>query len=179
MRGKPITQSHHPVDPERHARKCSICRSENREEIEAAFLNWVSPRYITSQFSEVSQRMVLHRHVHATGLYEFRRRHLSSSLGRLIERVGSSKVSVECVIRAISAYSRLNNDGQRTDPVQKVVISRRHTDLTVSEEAQANKPHKTILIETPKRVETAATTTKQKENSISTRGKSATSQEPL
>jgi hypothetical protein len=179
MSDNPITQSHQPVDLERHSRKCAICHSEDRDAIESAFLNWLSPHYITLQFRDIHDRMSLYRHAWATGLYEYRRRNLRSALDRLLENAEGARVSGDCVIRAIRAYSRLNEEGRWTEPVQKVVISRRHRDLTLPEEDQTADLHKLILIDTPTRLETTVTPAKQSEESFSNRDKSATSQEPL
>ncbi|MGB9336618.1 MAG: hypothetical protein WCB14_16540 [Candidatus Acidiferrales bacterium] len=160
-----------PVDPERHARKCAICRSQDRQEIENAFLHWISPDFIADEFDDVPDRMTLYRHVHATGLYEFRRRNLRCALDRLIESAGSANVSGDCVIRAIRAYSRLNDDGHWIDPVQRVVISRQKVNFAASEEQSDEVLRKTILIETPKRLETAATPTKESTDLVSNRDK--------
>jgi hypothetical protein len=164
-----------PIDPERHSRVCTICHSENREDIEDAYLNWLGPEWITRMFSEVRDRMVLYRHARATGLHEFRRRNLRAALDRVLENADSGKVSGDCALRAIKAYSNLNNDGQWTEPVQKVVISRRHIDITIPEDPQIPIIQRAILIDTPKSVEIDVTPTKQTPDPISTRGKTAPS----
>ena len=112
-----------PIDLTRHASKCAICQSEDRQEIENLFLHWISPGYIVEQF-RVRSRMTLYRHVHATGLYEYRRRNLRSALDRLIENADSATVSGDCIIRAIRAQSRVSEDGRWSEPVQRVVVSR-------------------------------------------------------
>jgi hypothetical protein len=164
-----------PIDPERHARLCTICHSENREDIEDAYLNWLGPEWITRMFSEVRDRMVLYRHARATGLHEFRRRNLRAALDRVLENADSGKVSGDCALRAIKAYSNLNNDGQWTEPIQKVVISRRHIDITIPDEPQIPIIQRAILIDTPKPIEIDVTPTKQIPDAISTRGKTAPS----
>jgi hypothetical protein len=160
-----------PIDPERHARKCSICQSENREAIDDAYLDWLSPDWISRMFEEIGSRMVVYRHAQATGLKEFRRRNLRSALDRILEQVQGANVSGDCALRAIKAYSHLNDDGQWTEPIQKVVISRRSIDITVPDDPQIPIKQRTILIDTPNRLELDATPTKQTPNLISNREK--------
>ena len=174
MTDNPITQQHHPVNPERHSRKCSICNSEKREEIDSAYLHWLSPHYLTLQYTEIHDRMTLYRHVHATGLYEYRRRNLRSALDRLLENAEGARVTGDCVLRAIRAYSHLNEEGRWTEPTHNVVISHRHIDLPPSEEEKTAAQLKTILITTPNSLENAVTPTKQTKVSISNHDKNGT-----
>jgi hypothetical protein len=160
-----------PIDPERHARKCTICQSANREDIEDAYLNWLGPEWISRMFTEVRDRMVLYRHAHATGLHEFRRRNLRAALDRILESADSGRVSGDCALRVIKAYSNLNDDGHWTEPVQKVIISKRHIDLTVPDDPQVPVIQRTILIDAPKSLEIEATPTKQTPNPIYNREK--------
>ena len=161
-----------PIDPERHARLCSICHSENREDIEDAYLNWLGPEWIARMFSEVADRMVIYRHARATGLHEFRRRNLRAALDRVLENADSGRTSGDCALRVIKAYSNLNDDGHWTEPVQKVVISKRHLDLTMPDDPEIPVIQRTILIDTPKSIEIDATPTKQTPNPISNGEKS-------
>ena len=156
-----------PIDPERHARLCTICHFENREDIEDAYLNWLGPESISRMFSDVRDRMVLYRHARATGLHELRRRNLRAALNRVLENADSGGISGDCALRAIKAYSNLNDDGQWTEPIQKVVISRRHIDITMQDEPQVPVIQRAILIDTPKSIEIDATPTKQTTDPIS------------
>lgn len=161
MTNKPSTQPNRRnllsrVDPERHARICSICRHEDRLEIEDAFLHWISPDYIVMKF-DVSDRMALYRHVHATGLYEYRRRNLSSALDRLIEHVNSASVSGDCILRAIRAHSRLNEDGRWREPVHRVIVARRQENFVLPECTPEDLVEREVLLDTPKRVEIPVT----------------------
>ncbi len=149
-----------PIDLTRHASKCAICQSEDRQEIEHLFLHWISPGYIVEQF-RVRSRMTLYRHVHATGLYEYRRRNLRSALDRLIENADSATVSGDCIIRAIRAQSRVSEDGRWSEPVQRVVVSRGPLNFALPDGESPDVLHREILIDTPKRTEIPATSTKQ------------------
>ena len=159
-----------PVDPERHARNCAICRSPHRFEIENAFLHWVSPHDIFDEY-DLPSRMTVYSHAHATGLYEFRRRNLRSALDRLIEQADSARVSGDCVLRAIRAHSQLGDDNRWTDPVRHVVISRHPDNLGSGDANQQKIFHKTILFETQKGAETPVTPTKQTVEAVSIQDK--------
>ena len=123
------------------------------------FLHWISPGYIVEQF-RVRSRMTLYRHVHATGLYEYRRRNLRSALDRLIENADSATVSGDCIIRAIRAQSRVSEDGRWSEPVQRVVVSRGPLNFALRDGESPDVLHREILIDTPKRTEIPATSNK-------------------
>lgn len=54
-----------PSVPERHARKCVVCLHPKRAEIESAFLQWRSPKFIAVQYSLAGTHNI-YRHAHAT-----------------------------------------------------------------------------------------------------------------
>src|SRR5207244_9741741 len=60
-----------PRNPERHSRRCAICRSPMREEIETDYVAWESPSTICKRY-RISSRSTLHTHVRALRLYERR-----------------------------------------------------------------------------------------------------------
>ncbi len=159
------------VDPERHARKCAICQSEDRAEIEELFLHWISVGYIASMYSEIPNRMTIHRHVYATGLYEFRRRNLRSALDRLVENADTCKVTGDCVLRAIRAHSRLSEDGRWREPVQRMIVSRSTESFVLPKFDPEDLLEREILIDTPKRLEIPVTSTKQISGVVSNREK--------
>lgn len=107
--------------PERHERKCVICRHPDREEIEELFLHWHNPWNIAASY-KVSARS-LYRHAHATGLYAARQDSLRPVLDRLLERVEDAKISGDCIIRAVRAYSCLGGDNKWTEPPARVIFS--------------------------------------------------------
>ena len=159
-----------PIDINRHADQCAICKSEHRQEIENLFLHWISPDYIVEQF-RVRNRMTLYRHMHATGLYEFRRRNLRAALDHLIENAPSARVSGDCIIRAIRAQSRLSEDGRWSEPVQRVIVSRRPASFVLPESEPQDVLQREILVETPTHAQIAVTSTKQTPDLISGRDK--------
>jgi hypothetical protein len=166
-----------PIDIKRHADQCAICKSEDRQEIENLFLHWMSPGYIVEQF-RVRSRMTLYRHMHATGLYEYRRRNLRSALDHLIENAASTAVSGDCVIRAIRAQSRLSEDGRWSEPVQRVIVSRRPANFASSEDEPQDVLQREILVDTPTHAQIPVTSTKQTPELVSGRDKIDPSSEP-
>ena len=106
---------------ERHARKCAICSHPERETIEELFLHWHSPDYISDQYSFRTRSLL--RHAHATGIYKARQGNLRSVLDRILERAEESKVSADAVIRAVRAYSCLDDSNQWVDPPSRVIFS--------------------------------------------------------
>lgn len=108
--------------PDRHSRKCAICHHEDREEIEQALLHWVSLVDIKYQFDLHSSDTV-RAHAIATGLFELRRRNMRCALERIIEKASNTKPTADAVIRAIRAYSLLDNENRWIDPPRRVIIS--------------------------------------------------------
>jgi hypothetical protein len=106
---------------ERHQRKCAICHHPEREEIEELFLHWHNPCNIAAGYKVPARS--LYRHAHATGLYSARQDSLRPVLDRLLERVEDAKISGDCIIRAVRAYSCLGADNKWTEPPARVIFS--------------------------------------------------------
>lgn len=106
---------------ERHERKCVICSHPERAEIEELFLHWHNPWAIATGYKVPARS--LYRHAHATGLYAARQGSLRPVLDRLLERVEDAKISGDCIIRAVRAYSCLGGDNKWTEPPTRVIFS--------------------------------------------------------
>lgn len=106
---------------ERHERKCVICAHPERAEIEELFLHWHNPWNIATGYKVPARS--LYRHAHATGLYAARQDSLRPVLDRLLERVEEAKISGDCIIRAVRAYSCLGGDNKWTEPTARVIFS--------------------------------------------------------
>jgi hypothetical protein len=106
---------------ERHQRKCAICSHPDRAEIEELFLHWHNPWNIATGYKVPARS--LYRHAHATGLYAARQDSLRPVLDPLLERVADAKISGDCIIRAVRAYSCLGGDNKWTEPPARVVYS--------------------------------------------------------
>ena len=92
-----------------------------REEIERAFINWISPSQISKQYSV--SRDSTYRHAHALGLMQRRRQNVRVALERIIEKAGDVKVNAAAVVSAISAYARINSRGEWVDRNQTVNLN--------------------------------------------------------
>jgi len=108
----------------RHKRLCVICRHPNREAIEADFLQWRSAADIAQDFDLYDPRAV-YRHAHATGLWRQRRQGLRDVLERIIEQVAVAPVTGDTVLKAIKAYSQLNEEGRFKPHRRRCIVTRK------------------------------------------------------
>jgi hypothetical protein len=106
----------------RHARKCTICRHPDREDIEQEFLHWSTSWYIQEEYGVKDARSI-YCHARATGLIRRRRENLLSALDNIVVHSGDITPSADAVLRAIRAYSCLDECGRWTDPPSRVVFS--------------------------------------------------------
>lgn len=102
-----------PVSRGRHEHQCRICSHPKREEIEQAFITWVSTAQIAKKFS--LSRDGVYRHAHTFGLMDKRRRNVRAALERIIERAGEVDVTATAVVAAVQAYTKINAAGQWVD----------------------------------------------------------------
>ena len=106
----------------RHSRKCVVCHHPDRDSIEEEFIHWRSPYEIARQF-RLSDYRSLYRHARVTGILDLRRHNFYSALDSLVEAAEEAKVTGDCVIRAIRAYSCLDSRGHWVDPPTQVNFS--------------------------------------------------------
>ena len=99
---------------DRHRRKCVVCHHPDRDEIEEEFLHWRSP-YELARYYKISDHRSLYRHARATGLLDLRRHNFHSALDSLVEAAADARVTGDCVIRAIRAYSCIDRQGRWTE----------------------------------------------------------------
>ncbi len=171
-----ISGSASAVDPERHSRTCAICRSPNRQHIEEAFLHWIGPEFIFGEYNV--SRFSLYRHAHAMNLFALRRRNYRAALELVIERTGSANISGDAIVRAVRTCVRFDDDGNWSDPVQRVVVSRGSDAVPVPQNEPGQLGTPALLTATPNQVEIDVTATKQSTETDSNRNKIAAS-EPL
>lgn len=105
-------------NPERHSRRCAICRSPMREEIETDYVSWESPSAICKRY-RISSRSTLHTHVRALRLYERRDANIRRALAAFIERGSRVKITAAAFVNAIAVMSKLNEAGQWVDKIQQ------------------------------------------------------------
>jgi hypothetical protein len=106
----------------RHERLCTICHHPEREAIEEAFLHWNNVHIIKYEFKLQCSDMAIYRHARALGLYQLRNRNLRSSLEYVIEKAQRISPTADGLVRAIRAYTRINENGEWIDtPTTHVV----------------------------------------------------------
>jgi hypothetical protein len=71
--------------PERHRRKCVLCRHPQREAIEAAYLDGQSPEALSAAHG-LANKNTVYRHVRAIGLCELRRLRLLYAAEKIISQ---------------------------------------------------------------------------------------------
>jgi hypothetical protein len=112
-----------PADPSRHERLCSICRHPDRDAIEEAFLQWQRACDIFREF-KLPSRTTVYRHAHAVGLFEQRARALRFVLENIMEESSACAPSADSIIRAVRAYSCLDDRGRWIEPPRRLIIQR-------------------------------------------------------
>jgi hypothetical protein len=108
----------------RHNRKCFICKHPQRAEIEHDFLLWRNPHEIVTTYN-LPHYSTIYRHAHALGLSRRRNENVRTVLDSLIEKAESAPVTGNTVIRAIRAYSCIDDRGHWTDLPKNVIYESR------------------------------------------------------
>jgi hypothetical protein len=120
-----------PVSRGRHEHQCRVCSHPKREEIEHAFIAWVSPAQIAKKHSV--SRDGIYRHAHVLGLMEKRRRNVRAALERIIEKAGEVDVTAPAVVAAVQAYSKINAMGQWVERSELVNLNELFDRMTQAE----------------------------------------------
>ncbi len=110
-----------PVSRGRHEHQCRICSHPKRDDIDQAFIGWISPAQIAKKYSV--SRDGVYRHAHVFGLMDKRRRNVRAALERIIERAGEVDVTATAVVSAVQAYSKINAMGQWVDRSEHVNLN--------------------------------------------------------
>ena len=110
---QPKTQAE--IDLMRHGRLCTICPHPEREAIEEAFLQWRSVRLIAHEFHAEGGPSAIYRHARALNLFKKRNLTLRSALEFVIEQSERIVPTAEGLVKAIRAYTRINDAGEWID----------------------------------------------------------------
>lgn len=102
-----------------HQGHCTICRSPDRQSIEAEFLSWVSQAQIARDF-QLGSRLVVHRHATAMDLFKKRDANVRRALADFIERGAKVKVTAQSFVSAIVALSKLDSEGRSVERTESV-----------------------------------------------------------
>jgi hypothetical protein len=163
-----------PPDLDRHQRKCSICRRQDRDEIEQAFLHWKPIATIELDY-RLTERAI-HRLAHATGLYARRKRNLRFILENVLERHAEARITVDSLLRAIRAYVSISDSGEYPERPAHVIVSSgglfQGTPSNLSSVPSTVQPARTIAISQSRR--TNPRPTPRPKMKIKTRQKSET-----
>jgi len=110
------------IDLSHHRRRCSVCHHPDREALEEAFLQWRNVRYIDREFKPEGGITAIYRHARALNLFKQRNLTLRSSLEFVIEQSERIVPSAEGLVKAIRAYTRINDSGEWIDtPTSHIV----------------------------------------------------------
>ncbi|MGH9733078.1 MAG: hypothetical protein ACRD8A_00640 [Candidatus Acidiferrales bacterium] len=108
-----------------HGIRCVICNHPDRETIEQDFLHWRSPAEIAQEFN-LGHCRGIYRHAHALGLFKQRADQLRHGLGSIMEQAANVTPTANDIIRAVRAYSCLDEDGHWHEPTRRVIITHQH-----------------------------------------------------
>jgi hypothetical protein len=108
-------KSQNEIDLAHHERRCSICHHPDREAIEEAFLQWRRVKNIDSDFKPDGGPTAIYRHARALNLFKQRNLHLRTALEFVIERAENVIPTAEGLVKAIHAYTRINDQGEWID----------------------------------------------------------------
>jgi hypothetical protein len=105
-----------------HTRRCSVCRHPDRKAIEHEFLRWRSPDKIAREYG-IADHSSIYRHVHATGIFARRRKVVRVALESVIECAEMVKVTASSLVKAVHAYTHINEFGEWIKhPTKHIVI---------------------------------------------------------
>ena len=108
-----------------HTIRCVICKHPARETIEHDFLHWRSPADIAQEFG-LGHCRGIYRHAHALGLFKQRADQLRHGLGFVLEQAANVTPTANDIIRAVRAYSCLDDEGHWHEPTRRVIVTHEH-----------------------------------------------------
>ena len=110
---------------ERHSRRCIICHHPDREAIEEEFVHWRAPWKLAQDY-ELADYRTVYRHARAVGLLLQRRERLHSALDAFVESVDDVTFTGDTILRAMRAYSCIDDHGRWTEIPTRVQFSTNH-----------------------------------------------------
>ena len=123
----------------RHEARCTICNHPDRNAIEQAFLHWEPPSRIAYEF-KLGSRLAVYRHARTLGLFEQRVSKTRHVLAQVMEQAGSVVPTADAVIRAVRAFSCLDDNGRWNEPRKEITITRRVIPAAVPVPVDADSP---------------------------------------
>lgn len=96
---------------------CRVCRHDQREAIEAAYVAWKTLREIEAEFTVPKDSVA--RHARARGLDERRSRNVRGVLVRIVEKgIETAEVTSAALVAAATALAKMGEDGRLTDRIE-------------------------------------------------------------
>jgi hypothetical protein len=103
-------------------RKCTICKHEQKDEIEAEFVAWRNPAAIAGDYG-LTDRTTVYRHAEALGFGARRKRNVRAALERIIEKADCVEVTASAFVSAVQAYSKINAAGKWIDRTETISLN--------------------------------------------------------
>ena len=153
-----------PADPERHARKCAICRHKDRHAIDAAFIHWHRPARLAGVFN-IKERGI-YRHAHALSLFAARRKRIPHAVQFLI-KCSATEPRPADILRATLIHACASSPGRYLNPPRPRTVE---VSQIVAAQSRMNAP----LIDSRKTSKSPVTPTKQTPAQSSNREKNTT-----
>lgn len=116
-----MTITKEETNPERHSRKCVICRHKEREEIDQNYLDWKPIAEIVEGYS-IPERS-LYRHVKALGLEEKKKDNRKRLYLRIMEGANLSDITVVEALNAAKLLELIEGKISTTSVVQQKLPS--------------------------------------------------------
>jgi hypothetical protein len=129
----PRSPANPDIDLARHQNRCAICKHQDREPIEAAFLRWHCVVDIKNQFNLPSRNCV-YDHAHALNLFQQRARNIRSALELIVEKADDTRPNSRTVIEAVKMLSQLDDDGRWQRPPSRVIIQAERSNVASAPE---------------------------------------------
>ena len=112
-----------------HTRRCNVCRHPDRKAIEHEFLRWRSPDKIAREYG-IPDHSSIYRHVHATGIFARRRKAVRVALESVIECAEVVKVTASSLVKAVHAYTHINEFGEWIKHPTKHIVIVQHQNVS-------------------------------------------------
>jgi len=112
-----------------HTRRCNVCRHPDRKAIEHEFLRWRSPDKIAREYG-IPDHSSIYRHVHATGIFARRRKAVRVALESIIECAEVVKVTSSSLVKAVHAYTHINEFGEWIKHPTKHIVIVQHQNVS-------------------------------------------------
>ena len=138
----------------RHEARCSICKHPERESIDQAILHWEPFTRIALEFN-LGSRLAVYRHARTLQLSEQRASKSRHCLAQIMEHAGSVIPTAGDVIRAVRAFSCLDDTGRWTEPRREVLVTHQY--------AEPSGPNRPAGVQRPRQLPAPAGSSSQQE----------------